>query len=125
MVRLSPPLFCKMRPVPVRPVTVPPIVKGPAPAPGPPPDPEPEPLGRPLQAAKAKEVRNRDTEMKDLKVNFIAINYSFVTPRLGSCGQLLGIRPSPGRYKLSLNTLQGHGWKQNRLNDTQHPPSVS
>src|ERR1700751_4368477 len=46
MVRSSPPLSSSTSPVPVRPITLPPIVKGPeltAPAPAPVPEPEPEP----------------------------------------------------------------------------------
>jgi hypothetical protein len=52
IVRLSPVLFCRTIPVPVIPVTVPPMENGPAPPePEPEPEPDPEPAGffKPLQ----------------------------------------------------------------------------
>src|SRR5258708_40317767 len=97
--RLSAPLFCSVMDAPAaKPLTVPPIVKGPEPEPGPGPEPEPPPAG-PLQAEKTKEVRNRDVEMTDLRVGFIANDCSFGTSRLRRCGQLPCIRHSPGRPK--------------------------
>src|SRR6266550_5146953 len=87
IVRLSTPLSCRTRPVPAKPETDPPTVKGPPPEP----EPEPEPTG-PLQAERTKEVRVRDTETTDLKVDFIAIDCSFGSSRLKGCGKLPGIR---------------------------------
>src|SRR5258705_6484035 len=89
----SPPLSCRISRVPVGPVTAPPMVKGPEPEPGP--GLELEPTG-PLQAERTKEVRIKDTETTDLKVDFIAIDCSFKISRLRRCGQLPRIRHSTG-----------------------------
>src|SRR5258708_6017087 len=83
--RLSAPLFCSvMDPPAAKPLTVPPIVKGPVPPPPPPVPPLPEPTG-PLQAERTKEVRSSDRETTDLKLKFIEINYSFGTLCLRGC----------------------------------------
>src|ERR1700691_1639039 len=67
--RLSAPLSWRTSPVPVRPVTVPPIVKGPVPVPVPL---EVELEGRPLHAAKKTEARSSWGLTVDL-MNLMAI----------------------------------------------------
>src|SRR5258708_3208339 len=101
MVGWSPALSCRTSPVPAGRVPVPPMVKGPEPEPEPDPGLELEPTG-PLQAERTQEVRIRDTETTDLKVDFIAIDCSFGISRLRRCGQLPRIRHSTGRSQLDL-----------------------
>ena len=125
IVRLSAPLSCRTSPVPAKPETDPPTVKGPPPEPEP--EPEPEPTG-PLQAERTREVRVRDTETTDLKVDFIAIDCSFGTSRLKDCGKLPGIRHSPWlaqagpKYASGILFECGIVWAGHM--DINHLPSV-
>src|ERR1700676_3992517 len=106
--RLSAPLFCSVMDAPAaKPLTDPPIVKGPVPPPPPPVPPLP-PTG-PLQAERTKEVRSSDRETTDLKWGFIEIDCSFGTSRLRRCGQLPRVRHSPGRSKLEPGMRRGRG----------------
>src|SRR6266568_3606488 len=70
MERLSPPLSCRIKPVPVRPVTVPTMVYGP---PTPPPPPPPTDFGKPLQAARRTELIKRDTKNENFSGDFIRV----------------------------------------------------
>src|SRR6266446_584911 len=74
MVRLSPPLSCRMRPVlPLaRPVTVPPMVYGP------PPPPPVLDFGKPLQAARTTATMVRQTKTKGFAADFMAIACSLL-----------------------------------------------
>src|ERR1700723_4543166 len=69
--RLSPPLSCRIKPVPTRPVTVPPIVKGPPPEPEP--EPEPALFGTPAQALIKMEIAIRFMRKKGLRAAFINV----------------------------------------------------
>src|SRR6267378_1158198 len=75
MERLSPPLSCRIKPVPVRPVTVPPTVYGP---PTPPPPPPPLGFGTPLQAERRTELIKRDTKKVNFSRDFIRVSLLLV-----------------------------------------------
>src|SRR6266850_1137679 len=76
--RLSVPLFSRVMEAPAaKPLTVPPIVKGPVPPP-PPPVP-PELAGGPLQAASASEIRIMGAKKENFTRDFMAIDCSFDT----------------------------------------------
>jgi len=68
--------------VPVIPVTVPPMVKGPVPEPEPEPEPGLELFGRPLQEARRKEAVKRDAKKKDLMAVFISDRLLLLLRRL-------------------------------------------
>src|SRR5437870_4406051 len=94
-VRLSPPLFWSTIAVPVMPVTVPPIVKGPVPPPPPPPPGLPPELGRPLHAVRRRAVVIEDAKRNFFITSFMANDFSRVPSRCrivtGLAIQILGI----------------------------------
>jgi len=66
-----------MDPPAAKPLTVPPMVKGPA-APPPPPPPPPLDFGKPLQAARRTELNKRDTRKENLSEDFISASLLLV-----------------------------------------------
>src|SRR4029077_2571197 len=99
IVRLSIPLSCRTRPVPVRPVTVPPMVYGPA-LPVPVPVPLPEPPTGPLQAARRTElIKKRDAKKGDALADFISTPLLLGGLRV-ACRSTLHRRLRPAAVKL-------------------------
>jgi len=71
-----------MDPPAAKPLTVPPMVKGPA-APPPPPPPPPLDFGKPLQAARRTELSKRDIRKENFSEGFISASLLLVPARDG------------------------------------------